>query len=426
MNADESNTPKPDIESLVKPQEQSSIVEIVQNSIVEPQEQSFIIEPEENSVIEPENQSSIVEPQENSEDSAIEFLAELEQQLSKDEEPAQLNIQEQALEAAQRVAQLQSQEQTLRQEIATLEANYQNLSKQVAQTQTTMGRVVQEALVELEQRKQSLQLAVEQLERRQERIRAEMRTSFAGTSQELAIRVQGFKDYLTGSLQDLAAAAEQLELTPKAKPVEVEKPVVKQSKQAETPSTLQFAEQRFQSTTKQVRRLIDEYRTKPDYYGPPWQLRRTFEPVHAERVSNWFFTQGGRGALRSMGSRLQNILISSAVISILYTLYENRLRTLILSNTPERLGEWRRGLQDCLGISRADFGPERGVVLFETAEAVAAKAERLVKTNQMPLIIIDDSEDQISLSLLQFPLLLAFAPDPRMSRDSRDSRDYDY
>ena len=422
MNADESKTPKPDVESLAKPQEQSSIVEIVQNSIVEPENQSSIIEPQENSVIEPENQSSIVELQENSEDSAIEFLAELEQQLSKDE-AEQLNIQEQALVAAQRVAQLQSQEQTLRQEIATLEANYQNLSKQVAQTQTTMGRVVQEALVELEQRKQSLQLAVEQLERRQERIRAEMRTSFAGTSQELAIRVQGFKDYLTGSLQDLAAAAEQLELTPKAKPVEVEKPVVKQSKQAETPSTPQFAEQRFQSTTKQVRRLIDEYRTKPDYYGPPWQLRRTFEPVHAERVSNWFFTAGGRGALRSMGSRLQNILISSAVISILYTLYENRLRTLILSNTPERLGEWRRGLQDCLGISRADFGPERGVVLFETAEAVAAKAERLVKNNQMPLIIIDDSEDQISLSLLQFPLLLAFAPDPRMSRESRD---YDY
>jgi chromosome segregation ATPase len=304
MNADESKTPKPDIESLVKPQEQRSIVEIVQNSIVEPQAESSIIEPqenlviepenqssivelEENSVIEPENQSSIINLQENSEDSAIEFLAELEQQLSKDE-PEQLNIQEQALVAAQRVAQLQSQEQTLRQEIATLEANYQNLSKQVAQTQTSMGRVVQEALVELEQRKQSLQLAVEQLERRQERIRAEMRTSFAGTSQELAIRVQGFKDYLTGSLQDLAAAAEQLELTPKAKPAEVEKPVVK-SKQAETPSTPQFAEQRFQSTTKQVRRLIDEYRTKPDYYGPPWQLRRTFEPVHAERVSNWFF-----------------------------------------------------------------------------------------------------------------------------------------
>jgi hypothetical protein len=57
------------------------------------------------------------------------------------------------------------------------------------------------------------------------------------------------------------------------------------------------------------------------------------------------------------------------------------------------------------------------VVLFESAEAVALKAERIVKANQLPLIIIDDSEDKISLSLLQFPLWLAFAPDPQMSRD---------
>jgi len=40
------------------------------------------------------------------------------------------------------------------------------------------------------------------------------------------------------------------------------------------------------------------------------------------------------------------------------------------------------------------------VVLFETAEAVAVKAERLVKANQL---LIDDSEDKVSLSLLQFP-----------------------
>jgi hypothetical protein len=319
--------------------------------------------------------------------------------------------------AAQRVADLQRQEQTLRQEIANLQASYKVVSEQLAETQTALGRLVPEALVQLEQRKQALQIAVEQLERRQERIRTEMRTSFAGASQELAIRVQGFKDYLTGSLQDLAAAAEQLELVPKAKE-ESQKPVVKQSKPAEAPSSNpQFAEPRFQSTKKQIRHLIDQYRTKPDYYGPPWQLRRTFEPVHAERVSNWFFTQGGRGALRTMGSRLQNILISSAVISVLYNLHDDRLRTLVLANTPERLGEWRRGLQDCLGISRSDFGPERGVVLFETAEAVALKAERLVKANQLPLIIIDDSEDKVSLSLLQFPLWLAFAPDPQMSKN---------
>lgn len=102
---------------------------------------------------------------------------------------------------------------------------------------------------------------------------------------------------------------------------------------------------------------------------------------------------------------------------MLYALYGDRQRTLVLANTPERLGEWRRGLQDCLGISRPDFGPERGVTLFETAEAVAVKADRLVKANQLPLIIIDDSEDTISLSLLQFPLWLAFAPDPQIPKN---------
>ncbi|MBD2498514.1 DUF3086 domain-containing protein [Nostoc sp. FACHB-280] len=322
-------------------------------------------------------------------------------------------------DAEQRLAQLQETEAALKAEIASLQVTYNTLQTQLSETQTALGRIVQESLAQLEQRKQALQISVEQLERRQERIRNEMRTTFAGTSQDLAIRVQGFKDYLTGSLQDLAAAAEQLQLVPEVK--EREKPTVKEAKPAEPEAiTPQFAQQQFQDTAKQVRRLIDQYRNKPDYYGPAWQLRRTFEPVHAERVSNWFFGQGGRGALRTMGSRLQNTLIASAIISVLHKLYGDRVRTLVLANTPERLGEWRRGLQDCLGIGRPDFGPDRGVVLFEAPDALAQKADRLVKANQLPLIIIDDSEEQISLGILQFPLWLAFAPDPKTMRNYDD------
>ena len=322
----------------------------------------------------------------------------------------------------QRIADLQVKEQSLKKEIASLQANYSLISEQLSQTQNAMSVVVQESLAHLEQRKQTLQIAIEQLERRQERIRAEMRTTFAGTSQELAIRVQGFKDYLTGSLQDLAASAEQLQLTPTKQPPlpPIESVEPPPPKKVVSPSTPQFTEQRFQSTTKEIRQMLDEYRTKPDYYGEPWKLRRTFEPIHAERVSQWFFNQGGRGALKTMGSRLQNILISSAVISVLSELHGDRLRALILANTPERLGEWRRGLQDCLGIVRADFGPDRGVVLFESADALAIKAERLVKAKELPLIIVDDSEEKISLSLLQFPLLLAFAPDPQMVKERED------
>jgi Protein of unknown function (DUF3086) len=328
---------------------------------------------------------------------------------------------EEAEELARRVAELQAQEQTLKQDIATLQAAYTTmLREQMAESQMVLGRLVKEGLSELEQRRQTLQIAIEQLERRQDRIRAEMRTTFAGASQDLAIRVQGFKDYLVGSLQDLAAAAEQLELVPPAKepaPAPTRETTRENSRESRQPTTAPspaFAEQSFQEQTRQIRKLLDQYRTSPDYYGSPWQLRRTFEPVHAERVANWFFSQGGRGAIRTMGSRLQNILIVSAAISILRKLYGDRLRTLVLANSPERLGEWRRGLQDCLGISRADFGSEQGVVLFEAPEPLAQRADRLVKRGQLPLIIIDEAEDQISLSLLQFPLWLAIAADPML------------
>lgn len=271
-----------------------------------------------------------------------------------------------------------------------------------------MSKIVTKGVKELEQKKQTLEIAVQKLERRRERVQEEMKTTFAGVSQDLAIRVQGFKDYLVGSLQDLAATAEQLDLqTTPVKTYETEIQPQTEINQAITQP--QFVERSFKEETKQIRRLLDQYRTKPNYYGSPWQLRRTFEPIHAERVSNWFFNQGGRGAIKSMGTRLQNILIGSTIISILYNLYGDRTRTLILADTPERLGEWRRGLQDCLGISRGDFGPDRGIVLFETPSSLNQKAERMIEEQDLPLIIMDQTDDQINLSLLQFPLWLAFA-----------------
>ncbi|MCT7987212.1 DUF3086 domain-containing protein [Laspinema olomoucense] len=342
------------------------------------------------------------------------------EELTAEELPAEelvippLAIEDEAASLGRRVAQLQEQERELKASILQLQANRAELLQEQTETQAAIGRLVQDALTELEQRKHNLQISVEQLERRQERIRTEMRTTFAGVSQDLAIRVQGFKDYLSGSLQDLVNSVEQLELTPpEPEPAKIPPKAAKGGDRTAA-STPTFAEQPFQDRAKQIRRLLDKYRTMPDYYGPPWQVRRTFEPVHAERLSNWFFTQGARGAVRTLGSRLQNILVASAAISVLKSLYGDRLRTLVLANSPERLGEWRRGLQDCLGISRIDFGPEGGVVLFEAPEALSQKADRLLKQKQVPLILIDETENQINLGLLQFPLWLAFAADPEL------------
>jgi len=38
----------------------------------------------------------------------------------------------------------------------------------------------------------------------------------------------------------------------------------------------------------------------------------------------------------------------------------------------------------------------------------------------LPLIAIDETEDLISLSMLQFPLWLAFAPDPQSLMAAKD------
>lgn len=297
-------------------------------------------------------------------------------------------------------------------EIEQLQKCRNELLKQQTEISANISSLVSSGLSELQQKKQDLEIAIQKLEKRKERIEQEMKTTFAGASQDLAIKVQGFKDYLVGSLQDLAASAEQLELSspsfqtwesnPTSNPI---------SERQEVNDSPQFTDNTFKQQTKQIRRLLDQYRNRPDYYGSPWQLRRTFEPIHAERVANWFFSLGGRGAIKGMDSRLQNILLASSVISILFNLYGDRSCTLILSDTPERLGEWRRGLQDCLGISRRDFGPNRGVTLFETSEALTQRAQRLVDSGDFPLVIIDQSDDRVSLSLLQFPLWLAFAQD---------------
>ncbi len=316
-------------------------------------------------------------------------------------------------------------EAEIKAEIARLQTTKLQLQKQIDDTQISFGQIVQTSIADLEQRRQKLQISVEQLERRRDRIKQEIDKSFAGASQDIAIRLQGFKDYLVGSLQDLVVIAEEIEFPqPPPAQIRIQTPLSTTTPAPATPrnQTPQFAEPAFKATASKVKSSIDRYRTAPDYYAPAWQLRRTLEAVHADKISDWFFAKDGRGAVRSMGSRLQNILVAAAAVSALRELYGDYLRTLVLANLPERLGDWRRGFQDCLGLSKPDFGGNGGIILFEDPEALVQRADRIVANKEMPLIIIDNSEGQISLSILQYPLWLAFAPDPERQVD--DFREY--
>ncbi|AFY72179.1 Protein of unknown function (DUF3086) [Synechococcus sp. PCC 7502] len=313
------------------------------------------------------------------------------------------------------LAALQIEKQQLLAEIAQLRAD----KTQISELQATITQITQDSLTEYQTRKQEITAEIAVLQRKYERLQNEMKTIYAGASQDVAVRVQGFKDYLLGSLQDLVGTVEKLNLVPK--PVKVAEPELKKVAAVEPPS---LTEQAFGDQKQKIEQLLERYRTLPDYYGPTWKLRRTFEATHAERVSNWFFAQAGRGAIRTMGTRLQNILVAAAAVSILRSLYGDKIRVLILATSPERLGEWRRGFQDCLGLNRENFGPEKGVVLFEDPDPLCLKGDRLTTEGQMPLIIIDEAEESISIDTLRFPLLLAFGRDPAAKNTYFRDRDF--
>jgi len=161
-----------------------------------------------------------------------------------------------------------------------------------------------------------------------------------------------------------------------------------------------------------IRASLERFLEQPDFYADPWSLRRSLEASDTALLEDWFFNQGGRGAQPSRGNRPRNVLLSAGLIAIIGELYGDQFQTLVLAGQPERLGEWRRGLQDALGLSREDFGPNSGIVLFERGDALVERADRLEERGEVPLILIDAAERAVDIPVLQFPLWLAFAAGP--------------
>jgi hypothetical protein len=268
------------------------------------------------------------------------------------------------------------------------------------------------ALQELESRRAALDSEIKCLEDRRDQLNAEIQQSFTGQSEAIAKRVRGFQDYLVTALQDLAAAAEQAQLV--SQPIIVQPSALDQGRSEDhtAPQPAPAAAGLFSQDEATIREWLLSFQGQPDFSADPWRLRRTLDAEGANLLEEWFLRQGGRGAQPSRGTRHRNLVVTSAAIAILGDLYGDRFQTLVLASQPERLGEWRRGLQDCLGLSRDDFGPNSGIVLFERPEALVERADRLEEQNELPFIVIDAAERAIETPILQFPLWLAFAGTP--------------
>ena len=262
---------------------------------------------------------------------------------------------------------------------------------------------------DLIEKKLLLSKEIKDLENKKILLKKDIESNFSGQSENIAKQVKGFQDYLTGALQNLSQSVEKLDLVPqpmiiKPSPLDKVENTVKNNKETNIPALADT----FKPDEEIIRKCFSEFSNQPDFYADPWKLRRSLEEIDIEMLEDWFFNMGGRGALESRGSRQKNVLISAGIISILGELYGDQFQTLILASEPERLGEWRRILQDSLGLNREDFGPNSGIVLFERAEGVIERADRLEDNDEVPLIIIDASERSIDVPILQFPLWLAF------------------
>ena len=266
------------------------------------------------------------------------------------------------------------------------------------------------ALTELRQRREALQAEITELEARRQQIEQQMASNFAGQSDLVARRIKGFQDYLVGALQDLAVSAQQVDLVPQT--VLVQPSPLDAAPAASAEAAAPVAAGLFANDEDLIRERLSSFQGQPDFYADPWKLRRTLERSGAALLDDWFLSQGGRGAQPSSGSRNRNALTTAAAIAILGELYGDRFQTLVLAGEPERLGEWRRGLQDCLGLSREDFGPSSGIVLFERADALIERADRLEERGELPFIVVDAAEQVVDVAILQFPVWLAFAASP--------------
>ena len=274
----------------------------------------------------------------------------------------------------------------------------------------SFDEISNEIFRDLFSKKDSLVKEIKELETKKNEIEKDIESNFKGQSDNIAKRVKGFQEYLTGALQNLSQNVEKLELV--SQPIIVKPSPLDEKKQDNSTNNVvnvPALSETFKPDAEIIKSCFSSFKEQPDFYAEPWKLRRSLDSSDIEIMDDWFFNMGGRGSLESRGSRQKNALLSAGLISILGELYGDQFQTLILASQPERLGEWRRILQDSLGLTRDDFGPNSGIVLFERPEGVIERADRLEANEELPFIIIDAAETSVEIPILQFPLWVAFA-----------------
>ena len=197
-------------------------------------------------------------------------------------------------------------------------------------TTKSFDEISNEIFRDLFSKKDSLVKEIKELETKKNEIEKDIESNFKGQSDNIAKRVKGFQEYLTGALQNLSQNVEGLELV--SQPIIVKPSPLDEKKQDNSTNNVvnvPALSETFKPDKEIIKSCFTSFTEQPDFYAEPWKLRRSLDSSDIEIMDDWFFNMGGRGSLESRGSRQKNALLSAGLISILGELYGDQFQTLI-------------------------------------------------------------------------------------------------
>ena len=184
----------------------------------------------------------------------------------------------------------------------------------------SFDEISNEIFKDLFSKKDSLVKEIKELETKKNEIEKDIETNFKGQSDNIAKRVKGFQEYLTGALQNLSQNVEKLELV--SQPIIVKPSPLDEKKQVNSTNNVvnvPALSETFKPDEEIIKSCFSSFTEQPDFYAEPWKLRRSLDSSDIEIMDDWFFNMGGRGSLESRGSRQKNALLSAGLISVSYT-----------------------------------------------------------------------------------------------------------
>ena len=162
----------------------------------------------------------------------------------------------------------------------------------------SFDEISNEIFRDLVSKKDYLVKEIKELETKKNEIEKDIESNFKGQSDNIAKRVKGFQEYLTGALQNLSQNVEKLELV--SQPIIVKPSPLDEKKQINSTNNVvnvPALSETFKPDEEIIKSCFTSFKEQPDFYAEPWKLRRSLDSSDIEVMDDWFFNMGGRGSL---------------------------------------------------------------------------------------------------------------------------------